>query len=76
MAGDAVVETVRGDWDIRRKDVRLYVLEDDSGTVVLAWGRSSPVAFSTWDWEPQEDGLVEFRCPVSGEVRLAQRLWN
>ena len=76
IADDAVLEAVRGDWDVRRKDVRLYLLEEHSRTVVLAWGRSSPVAFSTWDWEPQGDGLAEFRCPVSGEVRLAQRLWS
>jgi hypothetical protein len=75
-AEGAALEGVRGDWDIRRRDVRLYLLEERSRTVALAWGRSSPVAFSTWDWEPQGDGLVEFRCPVSGKVRLAQRLWS
>lgn len=76
IADGAVLDAVRGDWDIRRKDVRLYLLEERSRTVVLAWGRSSPVAFSTWDWEPQGDALVEFRCPVTAEIRLAQRLWS
>ena len=67
---------MRGDWDIRRRDVRLYLLDEPSRTVALAWGRSSPVAFSTWDWEPQRDELAEFRCPVAADTRLAQRLWS
>ena len=76
LADGAVLDAVRGDWDIRRKDVRLYLLEEQSRTVAPAWGWSSPVAFSTWDWEPQGDALVEFRCPATGEIRLAQRLWS
>lgn len=76
IADGPVLEALRGDWDIRRKDVRLYLVNEHSRTVVLAWGRSTPVPFSTWDWEPQGDALVEFRCPDSGEVRLARRLWG
>ncbi len=76
VADDPVLDAVRADWDIRRKDVRLYLLEEHSRTVALAWGRSSPVAFSTWDWEPQAETLVEYRCPVTGEIRRAERLWS
>ncbi|MBL8201733.1 MAG: hypothetical protein JNK40_12230 [Chromatiales bacterium] len=71
-----VLDAVRGDWDIRRRDVRLYLVDGPSGTVALAWGRSSPVAFATWDWEPQRDELAEFRCPVAADTRLATRLWS
>lgn len=76
IADGADLDGVRGDWDIRRKDVRLYLLEEETRTVALAWGRSSPVPFRAWDWEPQADTLAEFRCPVSGQARLAQRLWS
>jgi hypothetical protein len=76
LADPPVLEAVRGDWDIRRRDVRLYLLDGPSSTVALAWGRSSPVAFSTWDWEPQRDELAEFRCPLAADTRLAQRLWS
>ncbi len=76
IADDGTLAAVRGDWDIRRKDVRLYLLEESHRTVALAWGRSSPVPFGVWDWEPQADALAEFRCPVSGQTRLAQRLWS
>lgn len=76
MAPPAVVEGVRGDWDIRRPDIRLYLADDASGAVALAWGRVSPVAFATWDWEPQRDQLAEFRCPASGDIRHARRLWR
>ncbi len=70
------LDALRADWDIRRKEVHLYLLEASSRTVALAWGRSSPVPFVAWDWEPQSDGLAEFRCPASGEIRLARRLWG
>jgi hypothetical protein len=76
LADPAVLDEVRGDWHIRRRDVRLYLLDELSGTVALAWGRPSPVAFSTWDWEPQLGDLAEFRCPVAADTRLAHRLWS
>lgn len=75
-AEGAVLDALRNDWDIRRKDVRLYLLDEPSGTVATAWGRSSPVPFSTWDWESQTESLVEFRCPVTGVIRLAHCLWS
>lgn len=76
LADPPVLEAVRGDWDIRRRDVRLFLLDESSRTVAPAWGRSSPVAFSTWDWEPQRDELAEFRCPLAADTRLATRLWT
>lgn len=76
FAAPPVLEALRGDWDIRRKDVRLYLLDEATRTVALAWGRSSPVPFPNWDWEPQGDTLAEFRCPTGGDVRLARRLWT
>ncbi|MEO7387041.1 MAG: hypothetical protein ABIX37_08915 [Gammaproteobacteria bacterium] len=75
-AGPLILDAVRGDWDIRRRDVRLFLLDEPSGTVALAWGRSSPAPFAAWDWEPQSEDFAEFRCPVSFEVRRAQRLWR
>ena len=75
-APSPVLDAVRADWDIRRRDVRLYLLDEASRTVALAWGRSSPVEFSAWDWEPQRDDLAEFRCPVNADIRHAQRLWS
>lgn len=75
-AEPSVLAAVRGDWDIRRRDVRLYLVDEPSRTVALAWGRSSPVDFSTWDWEPQRDELAEFRCPLAADTRLATRLWS
>lgn len=76
LADPPVLDAMRSDWDIRRRDVRLYLLDQSSRTVALAWGRSSPADFASWDWEPQRDELAEFRCPVAGDSRLAQRLWS
>jgi hypothetical protein len=75
-ASEPVVEGLRGDWDIRRKDVRLHLLAPGSSTVTPAWGRPEPLDFASWDWEPQAEDLAEYRCPFSGEVRVAQRLWS
>lgn len=71
-----VLDRVREDWQIRRKDVHLYLRDDRSETITLAWGRSVPGDFAAWDWENDGDTRAEFRCPVSGEVRLATRLWQ
>jgi len=75
IADPAVQEAVRRDWDIRRKDVRLFLLEEVAQTVAPAWGRSVPAGFATWDWEPQGESVAEFRCPLTGAVRIARRLW-
>ncbi|TFG85543.1 MAG: hypothetical protein E4H19_08490 [Chromatiales bacterium] len=75
-AEPVVQDAMRGDWDIRRKDVRLYLLNEASRTVTPAWGRSIAADFTTWDWEPQGDELAEFRCPTTGETRNAQRVWG
>jgi len=76
MAPPEVAAALRGDWDIRRRDLRLYLLVAGTGTVELAWGRSVPASFTTWDWEPQDDQVAEFRCPERREVRRALRLWT
>lgn len=75
LAPPAIVTAVRADWDIRRPDVRLYLADDASHTVAPAWGRSTAAPFSAWDWEVQREGVAEFRCPASGEIRTARRLW-
>jgi hypothetical protein len=76
FAEQTVHDAVRGDWAIRRKDVRLYLKDAASRTVAPAWGRSAEASFDTWDWEPQGDELAEFRCPATGESRHAQRVWG
>jgi hypothetical protein len=75
-ADSAILDAVRADWDIRRRDVRLYLLEESSQIVAPAWGRSIPAGFATWDWELQGDTVAEFRCPATTEVRAAQRAWG
>jgi hypothetical protein len=76
IADLAVQDAVRGDLDIRRRDVRLYLLEEVAQTVAPAWGRAVPAGFTTWDWEPQSDSVAEFRCPQTGAVRMAKRVWG
>jgi len=76
FAKQSVHDAVRGDWEIRRKDVRLYLQDTASRTVAPAWGRIVAADFASWDWEPQGDELAEFRCPATGESRQAQRVWG
>lgn len=75
-AGPEVLERLRADWPLRRKDVHLYLRDDRTDLVTLAWGRSVPGDFSEWYWERDGDTRAEFRCPISGESRLACRLWQ
>ena len=76
IADDAVLDAVRGDWDIRRKDVRLYLLEESPGR--WRWPGAGPAPWRSrpGTGSPRRDALAEFRCPVAGEIRLAQRLWS
>lgn len=74
-AETAALEAVRGDFDIRRKDVRLYLLDQAAQAVTPAWGRSVAADFATWDWELQDESTAEFRCPLTGAVRIARRVW-
>jgi hypothetical protein len=76
FADPVVQDAVRGDWDIRRKDVRLYLLDAASQTVATAWGRGDIPDFTAWDWEPQDNEQAEFRCPATGASRNAQRVWG
>lgn len=76
MADPPVLDALRADWDIRRRDVRLFLLDEASRTVALAWGRSTAVDFASWDWEPQRDEVAEFRCPLAADTRLATRVWR
>ncbi len=75
-ADTVVLDQLRADWQLRRKDVHLYLKDDESGSVTLAWGRSVPGEFAAWDWELAADTQAEFRCPVSGVTRIACRLWQ
>lgn len=69
------LKVVRGDFEIRRKDVRLYLLDRTAQSVTPAWGRALAADFASWDWELQDDATAEFRCPLTGAVRIARRVW-
>lgn len=70
------LRALRGDGDLPQKNLLVYVLEEQSGSVLRAWGRPGTLPFTSWDWEVQREGVAEFRCPVSGSVRVAESLWR
>jgi hypothetical protein len=90
--GPAVLaDTLRTDWNIRRRDVRLFVVDVDTDSVSAAWGRPYSGALADWCWEFVTDEVARFIPPVdAGEqkqlerdddtqheaVQLAERLWS
>jgi len=87
----ALAETLRTDWNIRRRDVRLFVADLDTDSVSAAWGRPYNGFLTDWRWEFVTDEVARFIPPDdAGEqkqtdrdegtqyqaVRVAERLWN
>ena len=87
----ALAETLRTDWNIRRRDVRLFVVDADTDSVSAAWGRPYNGVLADWCWEFVTDDVARFvppadageqKQPVNDEdterdaARLAERLWS
>lgn len=87
----ALADTLRTDWNIRRRDVRLFVVDIDTDSVSAAWGRPYNGVLAEWCWEFVTDEVARFIPPAdAGEyaqngdradqdaesAQLAERLWN
>lgn len=87
----ALEEMLRTDWNIRRRDVRLFVVDADTDSVGAAWGRPYTGALADWCWEFVSDEVAHFIPPAeAGEqmqpdrdedtqgelVQVAERLWS
>jgi len=87
----AMAETLRTDWNIRRRDVRLFVVDPDTDSVSAAWGRPYNGFLVDWCWEFITDEVARFIAPDdAGEhkqtdrdedtqreaAQLAERLWS
>ncbi len=87
----ALAETLRTDWNIRRRDVRLFVVDVDTDSVSAAWGRPYAGTLADWRWEFVSDEVAHFSPPAdAGEqmqpdrdedtqgeaLQIAERLWS
>ncbi len=87
----ALAETLRTDWNVRRRDVRLFVVDADTDSVSAAWGRPYNGVLADWHWEFVTDEVARFIPPAdageyvqAGErtdhdaesAQLAERLWS
>ena len=86
-----LAETLQADWNIRRRDVRLFVVDSDTDSVHAAWGRPYTGALADWHWRFIADEVAHFNPPAdAGEyaqtgdradhdaesMQLAERLWG
>ena len=54
--GDAAaLEALRADWDIRRRDVRLFLVDAATGAISTAWGRPWDGRLVQWIWGEAAD---------------------
>jgi hypothetical protein len=87
----ALADALRDDWTIRRREVRLFVVDVDTDSICTAWGRPYAGTLAEWQWEFVSDEIARFVPPVdAGELvpaddradhyvetaRIAERLWS
>lgn len=86
-----LVDVLRTDWSLRRRDVRLFVADLDTGSVCAAWGRPYTGTLAGWQWEFVSDEIARFVPPADADesvqaddradhdaeaAQLAERLWS
>lgn len=62
VADPAVIEALQADWDIRRRDVRLFLVDATTGHIRTAWGQPWDGRVARWDWGGADDPVER---PVS-----------
>jgi hypothetical protein len=87
----SLAEALRADWSIRRREVRLFVVDSETSTLGTAWGRPYTGTLADWQWQFRSDEVACFVCPadageqlpVAGDdgthgavVQVAERLWS
>jgi hypothetical protein len=85
-----LADALRSDWSLRRREVRLFVADLDTGSVGAAWGRPYTGTLAGWQWEFVSDEIARFVPPAdAGEQtnagdhdtqdeapQIAERLWS
>ena len=81
FADAPVLDTLRSDWDIRRRETRLFLVDASSAVVTIAWGRAWQSQLKAWHWVPETEGTARCTPPPLSELagdedeHLAERLW-
>lgn len=87
----SLADALRADWSIRRRELRLFVMDDDTARLSAVWGRPYAGALADWQWQFRSDEVASFVAPAdAGEqmmaaveddvqdtpVQVAERLWS
>ena len=87
----SLADALRADWNIRRRELRLFVVDNETSRLCTAWGRPYSGALADWQWEFRSDEVAHFvppadageQMPVAGDegapdgpVQVAERLWG
>jgi hypothetical protein len=87
----ALVDALRDDWTIRRREVRLFVADVDTDSICTAWGRPYTGTLAEWQWEFVSDEIARFVPPENADesahaedcadhdaetAQIAERLWS
>lgn len=84
LADPPVIQAIRADWDIRRRDVSLLLVDTELVAMSTAWGQSFTGRIGDLGWEWQSDDDATFRWPRASDARAdldgpllkARRLWH
>lgn len=83
FAKTIALESLRADWDIRRRDVWLLIVDDDYLDVSSVWGRGFTGRFPDWRWQLDAPDQAHCRLPptlegfdIDDEPVVALRLWS
>jgi len=84
LADPAAIEAIRADWDIRRRDVSLLLVDTELVAMTVAWGQPFAGRIGDLGWEWQSDDEATFRWPrttdgradLEGPLLKARRLWH
>lgn len=83
LADPPSIDAIRADWDIRRRDVSLLLVDTELVAMGTAWGQPFSGRIGDLGWEWQSDDEATFRWPRSSDGRAdlegpllkARRLW-
>lgn len=84
LADPPVIDAIRADWDVRRRDVGLLLVDTELVAMTTAWGQPFSGRIGDLGWEWQSDDEATFRWPrgtdgradLEGPLLKARRLWH
>jgi hypothetical protein len=84
LADPPAIQAIRADWDIRRRDVTLLLVDTELVAMTTAWGQtfSGRIGDLGWEWQSDDDATFRWlrasdgRADLEGPLLKARRLWH